>query len=557
MNDPVLFATFVQNVLGVGTARVRNEITNFVNTFGSLLSISDSEIDEFVKSTHNSNSGRANNARILISSNVPTALKALSFELRDRNICDALPGAAILGALNNAQLNLMRRNRAEAIEHQKRRDNLTHHAMDVPTLKENNYEEFELAFKAAVRRQDSMHGSISLDYLLRDNDVGNYNALWANRAEKLSNCVTLRGQAFATDNETLYNLLVQYVGIDKGSGSNIVTRHKRNKDGRACYIELKSHYKTDAHEQTKATAASNSIKNAVYTGNRRFSIEDYYSLMAKAFNTLEDAGAVYALTEPQKVNSFESGLKENIAVSYSIQARREWENLPVPDQTFETYYTSFSALYTRHNSLTRTYNNRNSNYRISEVNTRGRGRGRGRGNRAGRGKGRGRGRNARYNPYQLARQYGKFEPEARVYPKEQWSHLTPEQKKQVMDKKIDAQWIDGSTPPNGYVLDQSGRAVVDQGLVSVFRSQIALIQGEASAAGNQQSIVPLPPTPQTQAPIPPMVTTGTASESAGNNFGRQGSRQRQASDQSSVSSVTVNGRPYSGAIFDMNGNRIA
>ena len=145
--------------------------------------------------------------------------------------------------------------------------------------------------------------------------------------------------------------------------------------------------------------------------------------MTKSFKSLEDAGAVYRMTEAQKVNSFESGLKESIAVTYSIQARREWDRLPPVNQTFESFYTSFSALYTRHNSLTRPQMNiPTSQYRISEMSSgRGRGRGRGfRGGRRGRGRGRGRGRSGnRYNPYQLARQYGRFEPEARVHPREE------------------------------------------------------------------------------------------------------------------------------------------
>ena len=102
-----------------------------------------------MKTTHNSNSGRAANARILIHPNVSTSLKEV-FEVKDRDICNALPDAATLGALNIVQINVMRRHRLDDIEHQKRIDNLTHHAMEVPMLKANNYEEFELAFAAAV-----------------------------------------------------------------------------------------------------------------------------------------------------------------------------------------------------------------------------------------------------------------------------------------------------------------------------------------------------------------------------------------------------------------------
>ena len=104
--------------LNVNVPRTRNEILGFVNTFSALLATSDEEINEFVKNTHSSNSGRANNARILIPPNVPISFKAILFELNDRQICDALPGQAVLGAIGNAQLNITRRRRADAKQHQ-------------------------------------------------------------------------------------------------------------------------------------------------------------------------------------------------------------------------------------------------------------------------------------------------------------------------------------------------------------------------------------------------------------------------------------------------------
>ena len=38
--------------------------------------------------------------------------------------------------------------------------------MEVPKLKSDNFDDFELTFTAAVRRQKSMHGSVYLDYLV-------------------------------------------------------------------------------------------------------------------------------------------------------------------------------------------------------------------------------------------------------------------------------------------------------------------------------------------------------------------------------------------------------
>ena len=124
-----------------------------------------------------------------------------------------------------------------------------------------------------------------------------------------------------------------------------------------------------------------------------------------------------------------------------------------------------------------------------------------------------------------------------------------------MHKKIEANWIDGSTPPTGHTLDSDGRAIMEPGQVSVFRAQIASMSADGDNTLTN-GLVPLPPQPRDSAPVPLIVTTATSSSMAGSHFGRSGSRQHRHSDQSSIASVTVNGRSYSGRVFDSNGNPI-
>ena len=111
MNDPTIFANFLETVLQVRPARVRDEIVTFVETFEDLLSSSDDEIDAFVKEVHGGNSARASNSKLLISSNVILGLKSVLFELKDREMCEALPDAAMLRALDAGQISSMRRPR--------------------------------------------------------------------------------------------------------------------------------------------------------------------------------------------------------------------------------------------------------------------------------------------------------------------------------------------------------------------------------------------------------------------------------------------------------------
>ena len=86
----------------------------------------------------------------------------------------------------------MRKNRDDTKEYLKIRENQSHPDMKVLTLTGTNFEEFDLAFTAAVRRQNDLVG-ISLDYLLSPDVVGNYNAAWNNHVGKPFFCASLQG----------------------------------------------------------------------------------------------------------------------------------------------------------------------------------------------------------------------------------------------------------------------------------------------------------------------------------------------------------------------------
>lgn len=96
MDDLVVYLAFLVNTLQAQPPRVVLELVSFADTFRTLLSASDEELDNFVKSTYQSNSARANNAQILIPTPVVESLKALLFELKDRQLCDALPDLVTL-----------------------------------------------------------------------------------------------------------------------------------------------------------------------------------------------------------------------------------------------------------------------------------------------------------------------------------------------------------------------------------------------------------------------------------------------------------------------------
>ena len=134
MNDPVIFVKFLDNVLQVWPARVREEIVTFIETFEDLLSSSDEEIDAFAKEVHPSNSARASNAKLIVSSDVVLGLKSILLELEDREMCEVIPRALILNNLDSTQISYIRKLRRQTLMNQTLRKDASLPDMKVPKL---------------------------------------------------------------------------------------------------------------------------------------------------------------------------------------------------------------------------------------------------------------------------------------------------------------------------------------------------------------------------------------------------------------------------------------
>ena len=280
---------------------------------------------------------------------------------------------------------------------------------------------------------------ISLDYLLRDEEVGNYEANWPICEEKLRFCIKLSASRYKWDTESLGSLLVEHIRTT-GCGSNFVIKHKRFKDGRRWYMELKSHFHNEAYKQNLATAANKSLSEVKYYDERRnFSLETYYDIMSKNFNMLELDVAAHLLTEEQKIIKFEAELKEDKAINYSINSKSIWDTTPENQQIFDPYYNIFSSFMNNHITLVQGYHRKvltkSERYNFNRARSKysrqrfsdGRGRGRGRSGM----------RPRTYNPHAMVRNSrGNFKPEARIYSKEEYFNLTRAQKSQVHEFKL-------------------------------------------------------------------------------------------------------------------------
>ena len=214
----------------------------FADTFEALLATSEKEFNAFVKNTHSSNSARANNAKVLIPTRAIISIKAILFELKDRGRCNALPTPAMLAALDAVQMNELRFQRSQAIQDKEQESQSTLGALDVPKLIPKTYDSFMRAFENLAARMKGANGT-TLDYLLRDTN-GNYEAAWASRRQKLKACTHHGGPNFRHDCESLSSLFLEHIGTE-GTGSDIVKRFERNKDGFQCYRALYAHYRNE------------------------------------------------------------------------------------------------------------------------------------------------------------------------------------------------------------------------------------------------------------------------------------------------------------------------
>ena len=67
-----------------------------------------------------------------------------------------MPDEVSICGINTYHISIMSKNRSDEKEYLKRRENQYHPDTKVPTLTCTNFEEFNLAFTAAVRRQNDI-----------------------------------------------------------------------------------------------------------------------------------------------------------------------------------------------------------------------------------------------------------------------------------------------------------------------------------------------------------------------------------------------------------------
>jgi len=241
MDDAPSFATFLWDALQVQPVKAKtNLIDNLASTFSDLLMIGEKDAYYFSKIEHSMNSGRPAAQRVTYSAKVIKSLNSVHFELKDHILCDALPVVVMLNAIDAVQVRSLTHYCSLAKEDAANKDTVSASLADltIPVLRSKNYDDWETQLSHLVSRKNSTAGpGISLDYLLHSGAIGNYNAVYESRAEQLKACI-FTGSISKTDCETLYSLLVQYVGTT-GIGRSTVNSHKDTKNGRQYFLDLR------------------------------------------------------------------------------------------------------------------------------------------------------------------------------------------------------------------------------------------------------------------------------------------------------------------------------
>ena len=215
------------------------------------------------KHTHSSNSARTRN-KISIPLGSVISLQAIIFELKDHQHCGALPIAEMLEAITVPHLTLLKQSRSNALEQKKNRANNTLPDMSIPKFNGNNHNEFMTAFTILANRQICIN-NISLDYLMRENELQPYDGFYASRKDKMRSCMVFTGDNFHVDRESLYSLFIKYIGTTS-TGSSITNKFKLNQNGYLCFQEFKSHFANVTYLQNKATSVNAAIISACYQG---------------------------------------------------------------------------------------------------------------------------------------------------------------------------------------------------------------------------------------------------------------------------------------------------
>ena len=432
-------------------------------------------------------------------------LHAIRMQCLDRINCDAPFAANDIPNVTNDDITTFRNAYLEA----KLTDATTQGLGEVtiPKLTSTKWIEFKTALTESLSRIIGKN-KIPLTYLIRTDAVGNFNAPYTNRIERLIACTSHGGAAFTNDNSDLYSIIVQHT--ESTEGYSLVQAHERRRNGRQAYLDLVSHFEGATFRERVAQEAGQAIRSAVYTGPKRnFTFGDYYNRHSRAHIKLLKAGK--PMTIEQQIDAFVQGIQ--CATTQSIVVNLAGDQ--AVRASFDDYYNAVASRLELAMTLTGKSTHtvtRNVNQVTKKVDPSKR-----------------KNKEGSSSSRPVKRSNDGFKAEARRYSPEEWKLLTTEQRSQV--KALHKLAKSNRQNSNNTVVTTNDRAIVPYVTNANYNRQYNQMTSYDSLPYNGHpnscngGFTPYgriinnvsnhsqynPPTPSITVPPPPQARTGTPS----------------------------------------------
>ena len=144
-----------------------------------------------------------------------------------------------------------------------------------------------------------------MTYVIRNNNVGNYNDVHASTEDKLVQCISLPDPNTRGDKDTVNSLLHQY--LRETECKSTIETYEISHDGRRVYLSQKLAIETGSYASNLKITATSMMNNAVYKGeHKNFNVDTYHSLNTRAHNMLVDGESL--LGENVKITNFKNGI---------------------------------------------------------------------------------------------------------------------------------------------------------------------------------------------------------------------------------------------------------
>ena len=213
--------------IGFTANNQRQEITNQgIVTCADLADLSEEELKAVFEENKNANRRRTANNQIVLPILAKARLDAIRYEMELRTMCRK--------PMTLAQIQDIDINGAKALVKQKKeREEGIEKASKLPTpevpkLEKGNWRTVRDSFVELLSRQTGSNG-VPLQYVVRENRVGDFDANYATLEEKLIHATHLSGAKFDLDSASTYSLIKTH--FDGTEADSTIKKFKRTRDG--------------------------------------------------------------------------------------------------------------------------------------------------------------------------------------------------------------------------------------------------------------------------------------------------------------------------------------